>query len=79
VQKNVVRFRATSPESQSATIHNLKSSNPQEQTHEYILEMIGQLATLARDQGDPVLAAMLREVLRRQGRRRTTPRTSSIL
>lgn len=71
MQKSVVRLRAMSPDDHGAAVHSLRSGEQQDQTRQYILDMIGQLALLANQEGDPVLSAMLREVLRRQGRRST--------
>ena len=64
--ENVVRFRpSTWPAAQDGD-----EDSRADPTREYILDMIEQLAALARRDGDPVLGAQLEGVLQRQARSR---------
>lgn len=65
MQGKVVRLHAyRSPEGEDVGESKTRATN--DQARQYILDMIDQLSRLAADQGDPVLAAMLGEVARRQ-------------
>lgn len=66
MQGKVVRLHAYKPP-EGEDVGEAKMRATSDQARQYILDMVDQLGRLAADQGDPVLAAMLGEVVRRQG------------